>query len=165
MSEQYSRAEQYSRTVRLIGQDALDKLRGCRVAVFGLGGVGGYAVEALARSGVGALDLIDSDAVAVSNLNRQLIATRSSVGQLKVDAFARRIQDIDPSITVHRYPVFYLPEKRDAIPFSEFKSFVVEPGGIIFETDRGTFTARFAFTFQNPLVAADILAFAKEGRK
>ena len=80
MSEQYSRAEQYSRTVRLIGQDALDRLRGCRVAVFGLGGVGGYAVEALARSGVGALDLIDSDAVAVSNLNRQLIATRSNIG-------------------------------------------------------------------------------------
>ena len=120
MSEQYSRAEQYSRTVRLIGQDALDRLRGCRVAVFGLGGVGGYAVEALARSGVGALDLIDSDAVAVSNLNRQLIATRSNIGQLKVDAFAQRIQDIDPSITVRKYPVFYLPEKREEIPFEKF---------------------------------------------
>ena len=112
--------EQYSRTIWLIGQDALDKLRGCRVAVFGLGGVGGYAVEALARSGVGALDLIDSDAVAVSNLNRQLIATRSSIGQLKVDAFEARIKDIDPAIVVRKYPLFYLPEKRGEIPFESF---------------------------------------------
>ena len=118
-TEQY-REEQYSRTARLIGAEAVEKLRKCRVAVFGLGGVGGYAVEALARSGVGALDLIDSDAVAVSNLNRQLIATRSSVGTLKVDAFEARVRDIDPSIKVRKYPLFYLPEKRGEIPFEEF---------------------------------------------
>lgn len=111
--------EQYSRTIRLIGQDALDRLKGCRVAVFGLGGVGGYAAEALARSGVGALDLIDSDSVALSNLNRQLIASKSSLGKLKTDIFEARIKDIDPSITVRKYPIFYLPETRSSIPFAE----------------------------------------------
>jgi len=112
--------DQHSRTLRLIGGGALAKLRGCRVAVFGLGGVGGYVCEALARSGVGALDLIDSDEVAPSNLNRQLIALRSTAGTLKVDAFEQRIHDIDPSITVRKYPLFYLPETREKIPFSEF---------------------------------------------
>lgn len=112
--------EQYSRTIRLIGEEALSRLKSARVAVFGLGGVGGYAAEALARSGVGQLDLIDSDSVALSNLNRQLIATRSTFGTLKVDAFEARIKDIDPSIAVHKYPIFYLPQTRDQIPFSQF---------------------------------------------
>ena len=112
--------DQYSRTRLLIGQDALDKLSASRVAVFGMGGVGGYVVEALARSGIGALDLIDSDEVAVSNLNRQLIALQGNVGRPKVDVFEERIRDIDPSITVRKYQLFYVPERRDEIPFAEF---------------------------------------------
>ena len=112
--------DRYSRTKLLIGQNALNRLKGCRVAVFGVGGVGGYVVEALARSGIGALDLIDSDAVALSNLNRQIIALESTVGQLKVDIFEKRIHEIDPSVKVRKYPMFYMPEKRGEIPFPEF---------------------------------------------
>ena len=87
---------QYSRTQLLLGAEAMEKLHNSRVAVFGIGGVGGYTVEALARSGVGALDLIDDDKVCLTNLNRQIIATRSTVGQYKVDVAAQRIHDIDP---------------------------------------------------------------------
>ena len=87
--------EQYSRTRLLLGQQGIDRLRAARVAVFGVGGVGGYVVEALARSGVGALDLIDDDKVCLSNLNRQIIATHSTLGQYKVDAAAARVRDID----------------------------------------------------------------------
>ena len=90
--------EQYSRTRLLLGQQGIDRLRAARVAVFGVGGVGGYVVEALARSGVGALDLIDDDKVCLSNLNRQIIATHSTLGQYKVDAAAARVRDIDPDI-------------------------------------------------------------------
>ena len=95
---------QYSRTQLLLGAEAMEKLHNSRVAVFGIGGVGGYTVEALARSGVGALDLIDDDKVCLTNLNRQIIATRSTVGQYKVDVAAQRIHDIDPDIrvTTHR---------------------------------------------------------------
>ena len=112
--------EQYSRTELIIGKAALEKLSRCRVAVFGLGGVGGYAAEALARSGIGALDLIDSDSAAVSNLNRQLIALKSTVGRLKTDLFESRIMDIDPAIRVRKYPIFYMPERRGEIPFESF---------------------------------------------
>ena len=92
--------DQYSRTQLLLGAEAMEKLHHCRVAVFGIGGVGGYTVEALARSGVGALDLIDDDKVCLTNLNRQIVATRKTVGQYKVDVAAERIHDIDPNIKV-----------------------------------------------------------------
>lgn len=111
---------QYSRTQILIGEAAMEKLRRSRVAVFGVGGVGGYAVEALARSGVGALDLIDDDRVCLTNLNRQIFATRSTVGRHKVDAAAERIADIDPRCTVRTYKTFYLPETEDQFDFSQY---------------------------------------------
>ena len=92
--------EQFLRTEMLLGSEALTRLQSARVAVFGLGGVGGYVVEALARSGVGSLDLIDSDTVSVSNLNRQILATHSTVGMLKVDAARNRVLDINPACNV-----------------------------------------------------------------
>ncbi len=112
--------DQYSRTRLLLGQAALDKLRQSRVAVFGVGGVGGYAVEALARSGVGQLDLIDSDTVSLSNLNRQIIAAHSTVGQYKVDAAAARVKDIDPAIEVRTYKVFYTLGTADQFDFTQY---------------------------------------------
>ena len=117
--------EQYSRTRLLLGQAGLDKLRQARVAVFGVGGVGGYVVEALARSGVGALDLIDDDKVCLSNLNRQIIATRSTLGQYKVDAAAARVRDIDPDIVVRTHKTFYTPETAGQFDFTQY-SYVVD---------------------------------------
>ncbi|MBR4201891.1 MAG: ThiF family adenylyltransferase, partial [Oscillospiraceae bacterium] len=102
--------EEFTRTEMLLGADAMERLRSSRVAVFGIGGVGGYAAEALARSGVGTLDLTDSDKVCLSNLNRQIIALHSTVGQYKVDAAADRIHDICPETTVNRHCCFFLPE-------------------------------------------------------
>ena len=110
----------YSRTRRLLGQNALDPLRAARVAVFGIGGVGGHAAEVLARSGVGALTLVDSDTVAPSNLNRQLVALRSTLGQYKVDVMAARIADIDPAIRVTPLRLFYGPDTADAVDVSQF---------------------------------------------
>ena len=107
-------ADQYERLALIFGKDALARLRSKRVAVFGIGGVGGNAMEALARSGIGTLDLFDHDRVAVSNLNRQIIALRSSIGEYKVDAAMRRIQDIDPEITVNRHRIFFLPGTPEA---------------------------------------------------
>ncbi len=105
--------EAFSRTALQLGEEAVERLAAARVAVFGVGGVGGYTVEALARSGVGALDLIDDDRVAVSNINRQIVATHNTVGQYKVDVAAARIASINPEtkVTVHR--TFYLPETAD----------------------------------------------------
>ena len=117
--------EQYSRTRLLLGQQGIDRLRAARVAVFGVGGVGGYVVEALARSGVGALDLIDDDKVCLSNLNRQIIATRSTLGMYKVDAAAARVRDIDPEIVVRTYKTFYTPETADQFDFTQY-SYVVD---------------------------------------
>ena len=111
---------QYSRTQLLLGAPAMARLRASRVAVFGVGGVGGYVVEALARSGVGALDLIDDDKVCLTNLNRQIIATRSTVGQYKVDVARQRIHDIDPDIRVTTYQTFYLPETADQFDFTQY---------------------------------------------
>ena len=112
--------EQFLRTEMLLGTRALERLQGARVAVFGLGGVGGYAVEALARSGVGSLDLIDNDTVSVSNLNRQILATHSTVGMRKVDAARRRVLDINPECQVRTYPVFYTPETADSFDFTQY---------------------------------------------
>jgi len=111
---------EFTRTERLLGADAMKKLAGSRVAVFGVGGVGGYVVEALARSGVGALDICDNDTVAESNLNRQIIALRSTIGRAKVDVAAERIMDINPDCRVTIHKVFYLPETRDQFDFSEY---------------------------------------------
>lgn len=111
---------EFSRAALLLGAEAMAKLRKSRVAVFGVGGVGGSAVEALARCGIGALDLIDSDRVSVSNINRQVIALHSTVGQLKVDAAAARVRDICPEIEVRRRACFFLPENADEFDFSEY---------------------------------------------
>lgn len=113
-------SEQFLRTEMLLGSAAIAKLRNARVAVFGLGGVGGYAVEALARSGVGSLDLIDSDRISVSNLNRQILATHSTVGMLKVEAARRRVLDINPDCVVRAYPIFYTPETADSFDFTRY---------------------------------------------
>ena len=112
--------EQFSRTQLLLGPEAMARLAECRVAVFGLGGVGGYAVEALARSGIGALDLIDNDRISLSNLNRQLYATRSTLGAYKVDAADVRIRDINPDCRVTTYKVFFLPETEDQFDFTRY---------------------------------------------
>ena len=112
--------EEFSRTEMLLGVDAMDKLARSRVAVFGVGGVGGYVCEALARSGIGALDLIDKDRVALSNLNRQIIATHKTVGRYKADAMRERILSINPKAQVCVHPCFFLPENADSFPFSEY---------------------------------------------
>ena len=112
--------EQFSRTEILLGSEAMEKLYKARVAVFGIGGVGGYTVEALARCGIGALDLIDSDTVSVSNINRQILATHSTVGKLKVDVAKARVLDINPNCHVKTYPCFYLPDTADRFDFTQY---------------------------------------------
>ena len=110
----------FSRTGLLLGAGGMERLGRARVSVFGVGGVGGYVVEALARRGVGALDLIDSDRVSLTNLNRQILATRSTVGQYKVEAARRRILDINPEARVETFPVFYTPRTADAFDFTRY---------------------------------------------
>ena len=110
----------FIRTRMLLGEEGLRRLQEARVAVFGLGGVGGYAVEALARSGIGSLDLIDSDTVSVSNLNRQILATHSTVGMLKVDAARQRVLDINPACNVRTYPIFYTPDTAGQFDFTQY---------------------------------------------
>lgn len=112
--------EQHQRTALLFGEAAIEKLGSARVAVFGIGGVGGAAVEALARAGVGTLDLIDSDCVSESNINRQLIALHSTVGMEKTRAAAERIAHIDPDITVNCHNIFFLPENAAEFDFSAY---------------------------------------------
>ena len=112
--------DQFSRTRLLLGEKSLERLAACRVAVFGIGGVGGYAVEALARSGIGALDLIDDDRVSLSNLNRQLYATRKTIGEYKVDAAEVRIREINPDCRVTTRKTFFLPETQDEFDFSQY---------------------------------------------
>lgn len=111
---------QFSRTQLLYGAEAMEKLSSSRVAVFGIGGVGGFVVEALARSGVGALDLIDDDKVCLTNINRQIIATRKTVGQYKVDVAEERVHDINPDCEVRTYKTFYLPETQDQFDFHDY---------------------------------------------
>ena len=112
--------EQYSRIEALMGSEALAKLRDARVIVFGIGGVGGHVVEALARSGVGALDLVDKDDVSLSNLNRQIIALQSTVGRPKVEVMKERIADIDPDCVVTTHQMLYLPETSDHFDFTQY---------------------------------------------
>lgn len=115
----------FSRTEALLGEQAMEKLKKARVAVFGIGGVGGHVVEALVRSGVGAVDIVDSDKVCLSNLNRQIIATESSIGKYKVDVMKERILDINPEAVVNVHKCFYLPETKDEFDFSQY-SYVVD---------------------------------------
>ena len=110
----------FSRTRLVFGDDAMARLNAARVAVFGAGGVGGYIIEALARSGIGAVDIIDKDTVAESNLNRQIIALHSTVGRYKADIAAERVRDINPECRVTAHKVFFLPENRDTFDFSQF---------------------------------------------
>ena len=112
--------EQFSRTEILLGADAMERMQNARVAIFGIGGVGGYTAEALARSGIGAIDLIDSDTVSVTNINRQIFATHSTVGKLKVEVAAQRLLDINPNLIVRTHPVFYTPETADQFDFSQY---------------------------------------------
>ncbi len=111
---------QFSRTELLIGKDGVKKLSEAHVAVFGLGGVGGHVVEALVRSGIGKIDLIDNDKVSLSNLNRQLIATHSTIGRYKVDVAEERIKDINPNVITKKYQTFYTPETADEFDFSQY---------------------------------------------
>lgn len=111
---------QFSRTQLLYGEEAMAKFRSSRVAVFGIGGVGGYVVEALARSGIGALDLIDDDKVCLTNINRQIIATRKTVGQYKVEVAAERVHEINPDCEVRAHRCFFLPETQDQFDFTEY---------------------------------------------
>lgn len=113
-------SEIFSRTELIFGSYAMDKLKNARVAVFGVGGVGGYTVEALARSGVGAIDIIDDDKVCHSNINRQIIATTKTVGQYKVDAAKQRILDINPDCKVTAYRMFYMPDTAEQFDFTEY---------------------------------------------
>ena len=112
--------EQFVRTAMLLGEDAIDLLAGKRVAVFGIGGVGGHVTEVLARSGVGAIDLIDNDVVSISNINRQIIATYDTVGQYKTQVMKQRILSINPECRVSTFETFYLPEEREHFPFREY---------------------------------------------
>ena len=111
---------QFSRTELLLGKEAIEKLRKSRVAVFGIGGVGGYAVEALARSGVGTLDLIDDDKICLTNINRQIYAVHSTIGQYKVDVAKERIFDICPDIKVNTHKCFFMPDTADNFDFTEY---------------------------------------------
>lgn len=120
ISEYKRGREQLIRTEMLLGEQAMKKLFGARVAVFGIGGVGGYVVEALARSGIGRLDLIDHDTVSLSNLNRQIIATHDTIGQSKVEVMKRRVLSIAPACRVCAYPVFFLPENAALFHFQQY---------------------------------------------
>lgn len=112
--------DQFSRTKLLYGAEAMGRLGSSRVAVFGIGGVGGYVVEALVRSGIGSLDLIDDDRVCLTNINRQILATRKTVGKYKVDVAEERVHDINPDCEVRTYKTFFLPDTQDQFDFHEY---------------------------------------------
>ena len=111
---------QFSRTEMIFGPDGMEKLKNSRVAVFGIGGVGGYVVEVLARSGVGSLDLFDNDKVSVTNINRQIYATTKTIGKFKVDVAKKRILEINPEASVNIYKIFFLPETSKEVDFSKY---------------------------------------------
>lgn len=115
-----SQDEELSRTVSLIGEDAVNRLLNTKIAVFGLGGVGGYAAEALVRSGVGSLDIVDGDTVSLSNINRQIIALHSTVGMLKTDVCEQRFRDINPDIKLRKFPLVFSEQTADKFDFSEY---------------------------------------------
>ena len=115
---------QFSRTQLLIGKEGIEKLQNSHIIVFGIGGVGGYVVEALARSGIGAIDLVDNDTIAESNLNRQIIALHSNIGQYKVDVVQKRLLDINPNIKIKKYQTFYTPNTAENFDFSQYNYIV-----------------------------------------
>ena len=147
---------QFSRTELLLGKEAMERLSRARVAVFGIGGVGGYTVEALVRSGVGAIDLIDDDKVCLTNLNRQIIATRSTVGKYKVEVMRDRILDINPDCKVEVHKCFYLPETKDEFDFSSY-SYVVDAVD--------TVTAKIALVMQAQETGTPIISSMGAGNK
>ena len=145
-----------SRTRLLLGDEGMEKLKNARVAVFGVGGVGGYAVEALARSGVGALDLIDDDVVAPSNLNRQIIALQSTVGKPKVEVAAARIADINPDCTVRTYRIIYTPDTAGRFDFSLY-DYVIDA--------IDTVTGKIALVMQAQAAGTPIISSMGAGNK
>lgn len=149
-------SEQFSRTELLIGKEAVERLSQMRVAVFGVGGVGGYAVEALVRSGVGAIDLIDDDVVCLSNLNRQIIATRSAVGRYKVDVMQERIADINPDCEVGVHRCFYLPDTKQEFDFTRY-DYVVDAVD--------TVTAKIALVMQAQEAKTPVISSMGAGNK
>ena len=147
---------QFSRTEMLLGKDAMDKLASSRVAVFGVGGVGGYTVEALARSGVGAIDLIDHDTVSITNINRQLYATLPTVGKYKVDVAAERIAQINPNAVVTTHKTFYMPEIATQFDFSNY-DYVVDA--------IDTVTGKIALVIQAQATGTPIISSMGAGNK
>ena len=147
---------QFSRTELLLGKESMQKLENARVAVFGIGGVGGYAVEALVRSGVGTIDLIDDDKVCLTNLNRQIIATRKTVGKYKVDVMKERILEINPDAVVNTHKCFFLPENRDEFDFSQY-SYVVDAVD--------TVTAKIQLGMEAEAVGVSIISSMGAGNK
>lgn len=113
-------SDKFLRTEMLIGKDNINKIASKKIAVFGIGGVGGYVVEALVRSGVKHIDIYDNDIVSESNINRQIIATTKTVGKLKVDVMEKRILDINPEVEVNKFPIFYLPENANEYPLDKY---------------------------------------------
>ena len=148
--------DQLIRTELLLGEEALITLKKSRVAVFGLGGVGGYAVEALARSGVGALDLIDDDRIALSNLNRQIIALHSTVGMFKAEVAARRVLDINPDCAVTAHKTFYSPETAGDFDFSAY-DYVIDA--------IDTVTAKISLVLQSKAAGTPIICCMGTGNK
>lgn len=148
--------ERFKRTELILGSNVLDKLKNARVAVFGIGGVGGYVAEALARCGVGALDLTDSDTVAESNINRQIIALTSTIGMYKVDAMRERISEINPECTVNVYKCFYLPETKSMFDFTQY-DYVVDAVD--------TVTAKIAIIEQAKAAGVPVISSMGAGNK
>lgn len=113
-------SKQFDRTKRLLGKEAMEKLKNARVAVFGIGGVGGHAADALVRSGVGAIDIVDSDVVAESNINRQLIATTKTIGRKKVEVMQEHLLEINPQVQIYAHECFFLPETQEQFDFTKY---------------------------------------------
>ena len=147
---------QFSRTELLLGKDAMNRLAGARVAVFGIGGVGGYVCEALVRSGVGAFDLIDDDKVCLTNLNRQIIATRKTVGRYKTEVMKERMLDINPDVDVRMHNCFFLPENADEFPFEDYE-YVVDAVD--------TVTAKIALVMKAQEMGVPIISSMGAGNK
>lgn len=149
-------SEQFSRTQMLLGEKALATLQKARVAVFGIGGVGGYTVEALVRSGVGSIDIIDNDKVCLSNLNRQIIATKDTVGRLKTEVMKERILSINPDVEVYEHPCFFLPENVDQFDFTQY-DYVVDAVD--------TVTAKIALVMEAKKAGVPIISSMGAGNK
>lgn len=147
---------QFSRTSLLFGEESIEKLHNMRVAVFGIGGVGGYVCEALVRSGIGAFDLVDDDKVCLTNLNRQIIATRETVGRYKVDVMRDRILSINPKADVRIHKCFFLPENADDFPFEEY-DYVVDAVD--------TVTAKLEIIMRAKLLSIPVISAMGAGNK